>query len=123
MNTLKSFIFLIFFLYGCSIYRVDSQDVTTNFYPPKNSPQDVIYLEIVDRPHEVIGYVTVNTERNKSIQRFLDKMCREAAILGGDAITDITIDAPDGWKKLPVQKLLANAYFRRNARAKVIIFK
>ena len=40
---------------GCSIYHLDSDDTATDLYPPKKSPQDVVYLQEVSQPHEIIG--------------------------------------------------------------------
>ena len=108
---------------ACSIYHVNSQDTTTEYYPPKNSANDVVYLETVDRPHEVIATITVNTERIQTMDGVLEKMKREAAILGADAITDIKTDATGTWKKLPAQKVIGNAYVRENFTAAAVIFK
>lgn len=47
-------------------------------------------------------------------------MKREAAILGGDAITDIQSDATGTWKRLPIQKTIGNAYVRSNYTAEVV---
>ena len=91
----KKFIFILaacFVLVGCSIYSVDSQDTTLDFYPPKASPDKVAYLEKVEQPHEVIGIVTVDAERNRPLEEVVAKMKDEAAILGGDAITDVRQD-------------------------------
>lgn len=108
---------------GCSLYHVDSRDVTTEYYPPKKSAGDVVYLEETNKTHELIGYVTVNTERRQRISEVIEKMKYEAAILGGDAITDIQTDATGQWKKLPAQKLIGNAYIRANFTAAVVVFK
>ncbi|MBF0521724.1 MAG: hypothetical protein HQL24_01565 [Candidatus Omnitrophica bacterium] len=120
---LLTLISLVFLASACSLYHVDSADVTTNYYPSKKSASDVVYLETVTEPHEIIGYVTVNTERRHTIEDVLDKIKREAAILGGDAITDIRTDATGEWKKLPAQKLIGNAYIRANFTAAVVVFK
>ncbi|MBF0523410.1 MAG: hypothetical protein HQL24_10210 [Candidatus Omnitrophica bacterium] len=108
---------------ACSLYHVDSADLTTNYYPSKKSASDVVYMETVTRPYDTIGYVTVSTERRNTIEDVLGKMKREAAILGADAITDIKSDASGEWKKLPAQKLIGNAYIRVNFTATAIIFK
>lgn len=108
---------------GCSLYNVNSEEITTEFYPPKSSPSDVIYLETVTQPHEVIGYITVNTERRQKMDDVLIKMKREAAILGGDAITNVKTDASGQWKKLPAQNVVGNAYVRANFTATVVVFK
>lgn len=122
----KNLIFLfisLFILTGCSIYHVDSQNMTDNFYPSKNSPSDIEYLETVNQPHEVIGIAIVNTERRQTMDDVIEKMKYEAAILGGDAITDIKTDASGGWKKLPAQKFIGNAYVRANFSASIVVFK
>lgn len=108
---------------GCNVYHVNSEDITMDYYPSKRSAADVVYLENVDKPHEVIGYVTVNTERVQYLHEITEKMKREAAILGGDAITGIKSDASGKWKQLPVQERIGNAYVRANFTASVIVFK
>ena len=108
---------------GCSFYTVDSQNASEEFYPSKKSANDVVYLENVDKPHDVIGYVTVTTERNQHMNEVIEKMRHEAAILGADAITDIKTDATGVWKKLPAQKVIGNAYIRANFTATAVVFK
>ena len=110
-------------LTGCSIYRIESKDTTNDYYPSKQLLSDVVYMENIDKPHTVIGYVTVNTERRWTINEVLDKMKREAAILGGDAITAIKSDATGTWKRLPAQELIGNAYVRANFSCAVLVFK
>lgn len=105
---------------SCSLYRVNFEEVTSNVYEEKR-PEQVLVLETVTRAHEVIGYITVNTERNKSLQDVLQEMKRDAAKLGGDAITNIQSNATGTWKKVPVQKLIGNAYVRANFTATVIV--
>ncbi len=107
---------------GCSIYHIDSKDISLDYHPSKRSSNDVVYIEKVSKPYTVIGYVTVNTERRHRISDIIDKMKREAAIMGGDAITDIKTDATGIWKRLPAQHIIGNAYIRANFTAKVIIF-
>jgi uncharacterized protein YbjQ (UPF0145 family) len=108
---------------GCSIYHVKSEDVSSEYYPSKRLASDVVYLDRIEKPHTVIGYITVNTERRWTIDDVLEKMKREAAILGGDAITNIQTDASGAWKKLPAQELLGNAYVRANFNCSVAVFK
>lgn len=110
-------------LCGCSIYHVNSEDITTNFYPSKQSISEVVHVEQVDRAHEIIGYVTVNTERRQRMTDVINKMKREAAIMGGDAITNIQTDATGQWQRLPAQEILGNAFVRANFTATVIVFK
>jgi hypothetical protein len=108
---------------GCSLYNIDSEDTTTSFYTPKTSPQEVQYLRDLDQPHETIGHVTINAERNQRMTEVLEQMKREAAIMGGDAITNIQSDTTGMWKKLPVQKFVGNAYIRSNFKADVVVLK
>ena len=124
-NNILLVITLLFLTSGCSIYHVDSDQTSTNYFPAKKSANDVLYLEKVDEPNEIIGYVTVNTERihSETMEDIISKMKREAAILGADAITEIKTDATGEWKKLPAQKLVGNAYVRANFTATAIIFK
>ena len=117
------FLFLILLLSSCSFYRVDSENTSEEYWPPKNSLKDVIYLEKIDRPHKVIGIVKVNAERRQSIEDVIEKMKYEAAILGGDAITDIRENATGTWKKLPAQKILGNAYIRAEFSATVVLWE
>jgi len=107
---------------GCSIYHVNSEDVSTDYYPSKRLASDVVYLEDVNKAHTVIGYVTVNTERRWTIDDVLDKMKREAAILGGDAITSISTNATGTWQRLPAQDVFGNAYVRANFSCTVVVF-
>ncbi len=53
----------------------------------------------------------------------MPKLKNEAAILGGDAITDIQTDSDDLWKKVKPQKLFGNAYTRAKYTAKVVVLK
>ena len=122
-STLLALLLLIGLTSGCTIYQIDSKDSTQDFYPPKTKIEDVVYLEKVDRPFTEIGIVTVTTERRQSIQDVLPKLRQEAAILGGDAITDVQSDSSGIWKKVQIQKFLGNAYIRANFTAKVIVFK
>ena len=117
------FISLAVLTSACSVYTINSQDTTGELYPSKNSPRDVAVLDTVDRPHLVIATITVTTERNQRLGDVIEKMKREAAILGGDAITNIQTDATGAWKKLPAQKLVGNGYVLANFTTSVIIFK
>ncbi len=110
-------------LTSCTFYQINSKDTSSNFYAPKTSIDEVQYLEKVDRAFDVIGEVSVTTERRQSLSDVLPKLKQEAAILGGDAITDIQVDSTDRWKKIKPQKLFANGYIRAVYTAKVIIFK
>ena len=110
-------------LNSCSIIHINSEDISTDYYPSKVSINDVVHIDEVLKPHEVLGYVTVNTERNQKMSEIIRRMKREAAILGGDAITNIQSDATGQWKKLPAQTVIGNAYIRANFTATVIKFK
>jgi hypothetical protein len=114
---------VVLILSGCSVYQIDSNPETTVYFPPKKSPNDIVYLESLDKPHEVIGTVVVTTERRQALENILPKMQYEASVLGGDAITDIQSDATGVWKRIKAQSLLGNAYIRANYSAKVIVFK
>ncbi len=116
-------ILLVVVAAGCSIYHINSEDISADYYPSKKTANDVVYLDAIDRPHEIIAYVTVNAERRQNIDDVITKMKREAAILGGDAITDIKTDGSGVWKKLPAQHLIGNGYVRANFKATVVIFK
>ena len=124
---MKKIIFLILstvvLFSGCSLYTVNSEDVTTDYYPPKKSADEVVYMENIDRPHVVIGYVSVTAERIQRVNDIIEQMKREAAILGGDAITNLKTDAGGTWKKLPAQNIIGNAYVRANTTVTVVVFK
>lgn len=107
---------------SCSLYRVNTEEITSEYYPPTKA-EEVKILESITQPHEVIGYITVNTERNQKMDEVLSKMKKEAAKLGGQAVTNIHSDATGAWKKVPVQKLFGKAYIRANFTAQVIILK
>lgn len=107
---------------GCSIYHINSEETTSTYYPSKTSAGDVVYLETLDRAHEVVGQITVNTERRQRLSEVLEKMKREAAIIGADAITDIKEDSTGQWKKLPKQDFIGNGYIRANFLATAVVF-
>ena len=111
------------FLCGCTVYQIDSKDTTLDFYAPKKSIDDVGYMEKIDKPYEEIGVVSVVTERRQSLEDVLPKLKYEAAILGGDAITDVKTDAGGAWKNIKLQKFLANANIRTKYTAKVVDLK
>jgi len=113
----------IVLLSSCSIYHVNSTDLTDEYYSPKSSNNEVVYVRNISRPYDVIGEVIVNTERRQISGEVIEKLKREAAILGGDAVTNIRTDATGIWKKLPVQKLIGNAFVRANFKADVVVFK
>ncbi len=118
-----SILLAVGFLSGCSFYQVDSKGTTLDFYEPKKSIDDVVYLEKIDKPYEEIGVVTVITERRQILEDVLPKLKNEAAILGGDAITDIQTGSDDIWKNVKPHKLFGNAYTRAKYTAKVVVLK
>jgi len=109
-------------LAGCSLYSIDFEDVPAVSYPAKSSPTQILYLERVDRPHEIIGYVKVTTERRTPLKEVIEKLKPQAALLGGDAVTNIESDASGFWKRPIISKVLRNAYIRVNYRAQVVAF-
>ena len=123
LRRISTLMLITLVLSSCSLYRIDSEEVTSNIYAPKKSPDDVAYLEEVNRPYDVVGFVTVNTERVQDMDEVIAKMKKEAAILGGDAITNIHTDATKAWKKMPPQKLFKNGYVRANVTCTVIAFQ
>jgi len=99
---------------SCSIYHINSIDSGDTYYPAR-SADEVAYMEEIDESCQVIGTVTVNAERKqRDIDDIIIKMRREAAILGGNVLTDIQSDATGVWKRLPVQQTIGNAYVRAN---------
>ncbi len=122
-QTLLILLFLVVFASGCTVYQIDSKDTSQDFYPPKTSIDDVVYMEKVDKPYTEIGTVTVTTERNQTLSDVLPKLKQEAAVLGADAITDLQASSSDLWKKLKPQQLLGNAYIRTDYTAKAIVWK
>ena len=108
---------------SCSLYHINSIDSSDTYYPT-TSADEVVYMEEVDGDYSIIGTVTINAERKqRNIDDVIVKMKREAAILGGEAITDIQSDATGVWKRLPVQQTIGNAYVRANYTASVIVFE
>ncbi len=118
------FITMAFFTSGCSLYQLDLESTATDYHPAKPSKNEVAYLENTNKPYEVIGRVTVNAERNQKMNEGIDKLKYEAAILGGDAITNITTNAGTGkWARIKPKNLFGNANIRTNFVADVIVFK
>ncbi|MBP9853849.1 MAG: hypothetical protein KBD53_03150 [Candidatus Omnitrophica bacterium] len=125
MRKTHLFLFLILTVVtsGCSLYKVSSEDTTLNFYPSKATTKDIEYIQEMTTPYEVIGYVTVNAERRQSMNEVVERMKREAAILGGDAVINIESDATGEWKKLPAQQFVGNAYVRANFKGAIVVLK
>ncbi len=74
---------------GCTSYKVNAEEIM--FAPSSKfaTENEVQYLETATAPYEVIGHVTVNTERRNSLEEVAEKMKRQVAMLGGDAVTNI----------------------------------
>jgi hypothetical protein len=123
MKKISLLIAVLFLTSACSLYRISSRETTLQYYPSKESADEVIYLENIDRPVEYIGEVVVNAERRQRISDVLEKMKHEAAIIGGDAITEIKTDATGAWKQLPAQEFIGNGYIRANFIGKVVVFR
>ena len=127
MKRIAIFLFTIFIISGlsaCSLYTVDFETTSYDFYPAKTTKDEVAYVEQADRAHDVIAHVIVNAERNQKMQDVLDKLKKQAAVLGGDAITNIQTNAGTGkWARIKPKKLFGNANVRSNFVADVIVFK
>ncbi len=116
-------LFVTVFVSACSIYKVNYEETSTAFYPPKKSSMDVKFIESISEPHEVLGFVTVNTERRQQLSEIIEKMKREAAALGGDAITNVTMNSKGIPKEIKGKNMLANAYIRTTFTATVVRYK
>lgn len=104
------------FLSACSVNHIDSDETALEFFPSKATAKDIVYLETVDQPHEILGTISVNTERRWDRDTVIEKIKREAALIGGDAFTNIQ-------EKPPVIKgKFKNAYLRTNYTAEVVKF-
>ena len=82
-------------LSSCSFYNIKSQQDSTEAVvvtQQKKSFTDVEYAPDVLRPYQVIGTLRVKTERNRDWDDVIRKMKMEAAVMGGDAVTDIILD-------------------------------
>ncbi len=126
MKNLKAILSLILLtgtFAGCTVYQIDSKDTTQDFYTPKKSIDEVQYLEKVEQPSVEIGEVMVTTERRQNLEDVLPKLKQEAAILGGDIITDVKVNSGGAWKSAKLEKLLGNAYIRCQYSAKVLVLK
>jgi len=122
IKRILSLVILVFWTSSCSIYHINSSYITDDYYPP-TSTSDIAYLEEINQPFKVIGTVVINAERRQSLSDVIEKMKREAGILGGNAITDIQTDATGLWKSLPAQQVIGNAYVRANFSASVVILE
>jgi hypothetical protein len=125
-RTFLALMLLVGLASGCTIYQIDSKDTSDDFFQPKKSIEDVVYLETVDKPTVEIGIITVTTERRQSLEDILPLLKQEAAILGGDIITDIQSNATGSWRRIKsatFQKILGNAYIRASFSARVLVLK
>ena len=120
IKKILSLVILVLLTSSCSIYNITSQSTTDTYYPSRENG-DVVYLDRIDDTYEIIGTVTVNAERRQRLSDVIERMKREAAILGGEAITNIQSDATGPWKRLPIQKTIGNAYVRANFTASVVV--
>lgn len=122
MRKFLKLFFLIALLSGCSLYQITSDETSLDYYPPKSSGDQVLYLKEVPHPYKVIGSVVINAERNQKQEKIIEKLKREAAVMGGDAITNISpIDGEDASKNKLTQ-ILRNARLRQSYRADVVVF-
>lgn len=123
MSKLKYLIMLLVFN-GCTLYQINTEETSFDHHPAKTSKHEVAYLESVGQPHEVIGYVTINAERNQKKEEVVDRLKEQAAEIGGDAITNIKSDSLHArWVDHKVLGALSNANVRENYTADVIKFK
>lgn len=120
-NFLKLF-FLIALLSGCSLYQITSEETTFDNYPPKSSSRDVLYLEQITRPYQLIGYVKVNAERSQKKEEIIEKLKHEAAAMGADAIANISVVDEEPVAKNKFIHLLENARLRKTYMADVLVF-
>lgn len=117
-----SLIILVCLTSSCSIYHITSTSTTDDYYPALETTE-VVYLDRIDDTYTIIGTITVNAERRQRLDNVIEKMKREAAIMGGEAITDIQSNATGPWKRLPIQQTIGNAYVRANFTASVVARK
>jgi hypothetical protein len=122
-RTLFTIVFLALFASGCTVYQINSKDMSQEYYIPKTNIDDVTYVEKTDKPYTEIAEVTVTTERRQTLPDVLPKLKQEAGNLGADAITDVESDATDLWKKYAPKKELGNAYIRVTYTAKAVVWQ
>ena len=113
-------IILVCLTSSCSIYHITSTSTTDDYYPAQETTE-VVYLDRIDDAYTIIGAITVNAERRQRLDNVIEKMKHEAAIMGGEAITDIQSNATGPWKRLPIQQTIGNAYVRANFTASVVV--
>ena len=123
MKNLIVILTFVLLLASCSFYKVDSDISAGKFYPSKETTSQVTYLEVISRDHEIIGTVTVNAERNQRLVDVIEKMKREAAVMGGDAVTNIRTNAGDGkWAQIKPKNFFRKGNVRANFIADVVVF-
>ena len=110
-------------LSGCSLYRITSDETSSDNYPPKSSSNEVYYLKEVPQPYKVIGTVQIDAERNQKKAEIIEKLKQEAAVMGGDAITNISVIESAGASKNKLTQILENARLRESYKADVVVFK
>ncbi|MFH1360801.1 MAG: hypothetical protein ABIJ41_07215 [Candidatus Omnitrophota bacterium] len=115
---------LIVLLSSCTLYTIKSEETSSEFYAPKESADQVQYIENVRQSNIVIGQAIVNAERRQSMDEILGKLKYEAAMIGGDAITNIQTNGGDGrWARIKPKEFFGNSNVRANFLADVIVFK
>ena len=122
IKKIVALIILVCLTSSCSIYHITSTSTTDDYYPAQETTE-VVYLDRIDDAYTIIGAITVNAERRQRLDNVIEKMKREAAIMGGEAITDIQSNATGPWKRLPIQQTIGNAYVRANFTASVVVRK
>ena len=123
MKKIINLLCLLFFFSGCSLYRINSEETTFDYYPPKASKNDVVYMKQITQPNKVIGYVTINTEKSQKREYIVERLKQQAALMGGDAITNMTNDSENESSQPKRIKLFANAQIRTNYTAQVVVFE
>ncbi len=109
---------------SCSIYHINSdQQVFLEDRNANRDPQEIEVLENVSRAHKVLGTIVLNTERNEDMYSILWRMKKEAVVMGGDAITNLKVNATGFWEKMPFKKLTANGYIRANFTVDVVAYE
>ena len=120
-NFLKLFC-IVFFISGCSFYQISSEETTSDYYPAKSAGR-ILTLEKITQPNKIIGYVTVSAERSQEKEEILDQLKREAAKIGGDAITNVAAIENENLSKNKIARLFSNGHIRQKYRANVVVFE
>ena len=116
--------FSIALLSGCSLYQITSDETTSDDHPAKSSSSEVLYLKELPQSYsyKVIGYVKVTAERSQKEEEVIKQLKHEAAAMGGDAITNVTLMEGEGASKNKLTQFLENARLRQSYRADVVVF-